>query len=85
MSNELKVIGLGCQNEWDMNNPPELYTQHMQNCGTVRKSLVYNGNPNTPTEYEYRAYNIKHVNLGRCYNSYTCQDCGIQYSVDSSD
>jgi hypothetical protein len=27
----------------------------------------------------------RHRNLGRCYNEYTCTDCGYSYTVDSSD
>jgi hypothetical protein len=24
-------------------------------------------------------------NLGRCYNEYTCEICGIKYTIDSGD
>ena len=29
--------------------------------------------------------NLDVVNLGRCYNGYTCRDCGYYYTIDSSD
>lgn len=29
--------------------------------------------------------NITGKNLGRCWNEYTCKDCGFHYEVDSSD
>lgn len=29
--------------------------------------------------------NINSKNLGRCYNEYTCKDCGYAWRVDSSD
>ena len=28
---------------------------------------------------------LKETNIGRCYNRYTCEICGISYTVDSSD
>lgn len=33
-----------------------------------------------------RHYNHRHVaNLGRCYNQYQCNDCGIKFEIDSGD
>jgi len=29
--------------------------------------------------------NVTSKNLGRCYNEYTCKDCGYTWQVDSSD
>lgn len=33
-----------------------------------------------------RHRNYRHVaNLGRCYNQYQCNDCGVKFSIDSGD
>jgi|688.fasta_scaffold372935_4 hypothetical protein len=71
---KIEVINLGCANSWDAKNPPDKYLEHKKNCGQV-----------DPRCDKYKTYNMSRVNIGRCYNKYYCNDCGIQYTVDSSD
>lgn len=77
---ELKIINLGCMNGWTQDSQEQaLYNQHVANCGCEKSRQLRDGRV-----YTFREYNTTSKNLGLCYNEYTCQDCGINYSVDSS-
>lgn len=75
-------MNLGTMNGWKMH--PKEYEEHLEHCGTERSYLRYTGDPNKPEQAVIRDYQMIVENLGNCYNRYTCQDCGISYTVDSS-
>jgi hypothetical protein len=72
---ELKVINLGCRNGWGAEKPVE-YNQHVANCGKP----IFDSKGR-----EWRDYDMTTRNLARCYDEVTCNECGIQFTVDSSD
>lgn len=81
---EVEVVSLGCANCWDMKNPPAAYTKHLECCGEEYEAQCIGKRFDKITK-KFRKYSMITKNLGHCYNEYTCQQCGIQYSVDSSD
>ena len=76
---------LGHMNSWNQGQLPTPYTTHLENCGNERIATLYHGDPNAPTQEVVRDYNMNIENLGTCYNKHTCNDCGITYSIDSTD
>lgn len=59
----LQIVNLGCQNGWNMRNPPSAYVKHEEHCGR---------------------YTLVRREIGNCWNEYTCEQCGIRFTVDSS-
>lgn len=46
-----------------------------------------NGWKETPKEYKdcvRQKHMTTRINIGMCYNKYRCDECGIEYVVDSS-
>jgi hypothetical protein len=82
---EVKIVNIGCQNGWDMKNPPAEYTKHLKCCGEEYETKYFLGSPDKFEIRKYRKNTLAQRNLGHCYNEYTCTECGIQFTVDSSD
>lgn len=74
---------LGCMNGWREN--PAAYVEHLEKCGTEYESKYFLGRPDKFEIRKFRKYPVVVTNLGRCYNSYSCEQCGCTWSVDSSD
>ena len=68
-------INLGCQNGWFGKNPPE-YLDHLEKCAEFWVDS---------SGQQRKHYPMERTGLGRCYDRYSCQKCGIEYTVDSSD
>jgi hypothetical protein len=73
MQDNKAVVDLGIMNGWKV--IPEKYLDHLTKCGY---DMTW------PNGRE-RRYRLEEKNIGRCYNSYTCNDCGCSWRVDSSD
>lgn len=74
---------LGTMNGWK--SEPAEYTAHKENCG---HEVEYKYMLGRPGHFEMRTRRVQDVtvrNIGRCYNEYTCNECGCTWSVDSSD
>ena len=69
------MIDIGCMNGWGEDRP-QAYVEHKEKCKTEMTDKFGR---------TYDMYDMDEVNLGRCYNRYTCKKCGISYTIDSGD
>jgi transposase-like protein len=74
---------LGTMNSWS--TEPKAYVDHLATCGEDYAYKHFLGTPGKFVIRTQKQYNVVRMNLGNCYNQYTCKDCGIVYKVDSSD
>jgi transposase-like protein len=63
-------------------NPADLKTNQPKPLIDLHES---NGWQDTPEIVKNCKHIRKVVNIGRCYNQFTCEECGFTYKVDSSD
>lgn len=74
---------LGCMNGW--NGEPAEYTAHKETCGHEEQYKYFLGRPGDFEMRTRRVADVVRTTIRRCYNRYTCNECGCTWTVDSSD
>lgn len=64
-----------------------LFVDHLETYGGGMAMFTPHDSRYPPEFFSWNKCNHKYrrINLGNCYNRYTCTECGASYEVDSSD